>query len=175
MASERKGKGREQLTEDEPDIKPLTRAKRRLEDSAKPISPPLTQKGEIFVAPKGRSFPEGLGSLGTRALHTQAFVASTGGEVVQARLDSGADITLMSEDFWSSVPGLPKPKEGLRMKLYHLTGSAKVLGYIRTTLFMPRENGSFISFDLEAYVVRNMRVPLLLGEDFQTTYELGVT
>lgn len=61
------------------------------------------------------------------------------------------------------------------MKLYHLTMSAKVLGYIRTTLFMPRENGSFISFDLEAYVVRNMRVPLLLGEDFQTTYELGVT
>ena len=94
---------------------------------------------------------------------------------MQARLDSGADITLMSEDFWSSIPGLPKPKEGLRMKLYHLTGSAKVLGYIRTTLFMPRENGSFISFDLEAYVVRNMRVPLLLGEDFQTTYELGVT
>ena len=29
--------------------------------------------------------------------------------------------------------------------------------------------------ELEAYVVRNMNVSILLGEDFQTTYELSVT
>ncbi|KAF9489597.1 hypothetical protein BDN71DRAFT_1347678, partial [Pleurotus eryngii] len=34
--------------------------------------------------------------------------------------------------------------------------------------------GEAVVFGLEAYVVQGMRVPLLLGEDFQTTYELGV-
>lgn len=33
---------------------------------------------------------------------------------------------------------------------------------------------TLISFELEAYIVCNMRVPLLIGEDFQTTYELGL-
>lgn len=39
---------------------------------------------------------------------------------------------------------------------------------------MTASNGAVIRFELEAYVVRNMKVPLLLGEDFQTTYELGL-
>lgn len=31
-----------------------------------------------------------------------------------------------------------------------------------------------LSFEVEAYVVKGMRVPILLGEDFQRTYELGL-
>ena len=61
------------------------------------------------------------------------------------------------------------------MKLYHLTGGAKVLGYIKTKLYATAQDESIVSFELEAYVVRNMNVPILLGEDFQTTYELSIT
>ena len=61
------------------------------------------------------------------------------------------------------------------MKLYHLTGGAKVLGYIKTELYATAQDESIVSFELEAYVVRNMNVPILLGEDFQTTYELSIT
>ena len=60
------------------------------------------------------------------------------------------------------------------MKLYHLTGHAKVLGFVKTRLYTRASDGAWICFDLEAYVVRGMRVPLLLGEDFQTAYELQV-
>jgi hypothetical protein len=81
----------------------------------------------------------------------------------------------MSEEFFNSIPGLPKPKEGLRMRLYALTGEAKVLGYTRFLIYALSASGELISFEVEAYVVCNMRVPLLLGEDFQITYELGVT
>lgn len=91
------------------------------------------------------------------------------------RLDSGADITLMLEEFYNSLEGLPKLKEGLRMKLYHLTGDAKVLGYTRTILYACASDHTIISFKLEAYIVRGMRVPILLGEDFQTTYEIGLS
>lgn len=60
------------------------------------------------------------------------------------------------------------------MKLYHLTGNARVLGYVKTQLFAAAMDGTIVSFELEAYVVRDMRVPLLIGEDFQVTYELGL-
>ena len=61
------------------------------------------------------------------------------------------------------------------MKLYHLTGGAKVLGYIKTKIYTTAQDKSIVSFKLEAYVVRNMNVPILLGEDFQTTYKLSIT
>ena len=126
------------------------------------------------MALKKETKPEGLGSLGTQALHIKAHVQSIGRGEVKARLDSGADITLMSEDFWKQMGTLSKPKEGMRMKLYHLTGHAKVLGFVKTRLYTRATDGAWICFDLEAYVVRGMRVPLLLGEDFQTAYELQV-
>lgn len=133
---------------------------------------PLTSR--VIPAVKGRSYPDGYGSLGTRALHMKAFVSDLGQEPIRARLDSGADITLMSEDYWKTIPDLGKPKEGIRMKLYHLTGNARVLGYVKTQLFAVATDGNVVSFDLEAYVVKDMRVPLLLGEDFQVSYELGL-
>ncbi|EDR09759.1 uncharacterized protein LACBIDRAFT_325536 [Laccaria bicolor S238N-H82] len=128
----------------------------------------------VFPAIKGRSLPEGMGSLGTKALHMRAKIDNLESDCVKARLDSGADITLISEEFWKSMVNSPRLREGMRMKLYHLTGGAKVLGYIKTELFVVAQDESIVSFELEAYVVRNMNVPLLLGEDFQTTYELSV-
>jgi hypothetical protein len=100
-------------------------------------------------------------------------VGSLANEEVKARLDSGADITLMSEEFWMAL-GLPKPREGIHMSLYHLTGQAKVLGYVKCSIYMVNTEGEVVRFDLEAYVVRNMKVSLLLGEDFQSAYELGI-
>ncbi|KAJ7878923.1 hypothetical protein B0H13DRAFT_2346315 [Mycena leptocephala] len=139
------------------------------------LSSQVTPEGvTIHEARKGRQLPDGLGSLGARALHVKVRVGSLANEEIRGRLDSGADITLMSEEFWESIPDIQKPREGIRMKLYHLTGQAKVLGYVRTTLYMVSKEGDVVSFELEAYVVRNMKVPLLIGEDFQSSYELGV-
>ncbi|KDQ27177.1 hypothetical protein PLEOSDRAFT_1022370, partial [Pleurotus ostreatus PC15] len=121
-----------------------------------------------------RQFPEGRSSLGIRALRMNAQVGSLETPVIEARLDSGADVTLMSQDFLNSLVDPPKIQEGVRMRLYQLTGSARVLGYVRTKLLAHTITGEVIVFGLEAYVVQGMRVPLLLGEDFQTTYELGV-
>jgi hypothetical protein len=94
---------------------------------------------------------------------------------IKGRLDLGTDITLMFEEYWESIPELPKPKEGLRIKLYHLTGDTQVLGYIKRTLFVEAKDGAVISFNLEVYIAKNMKVLLLLGEDFQMMYELGVS
>ncbi|KAF9487044.1 hypothetical protein BDN71DRAFT_1551724, partial [Pleurotus eryngii] len=127
----------------------------------------------IHAIPR-RQFPEGRSSLGIRALRMTAHIGSLDNPEIEARLDSGADVTLISRDFLDSLADSPRIQEGVRMKLYQLTGSARVLGYVRTKLIARTTTGEAVVFGLEAYVVQGMRVPLLLGEDFQTTYKLGV-
>ncbi|PPQ78134.1 hypothetical protein CVT26_007526 [Gymnopilus dilepis] len=56
-------------------------------------------KPRIIVVRKGRALPDGFASLGARALHIKAQVSSLNQEPIKVRLDTGADITLMSEDF----------------------------------------------------------------------------
>ncbi|KDQ26071.1 hypothetical protein PLEOSDRAFT_1045515, partial [Pleurotus ostreatus PC15] len=139
------------------------------------LSQPHTVSGPKLVqAIRRRQFLEGHSSVGIRALRMQVHVGSLQSPAIDARLDSGADVSLMSEDFLSTLDEPPNIKEGMRMRLYQLTGSAQVLGYVRTKLLIPAASGDIVQFELEAYVVRGMRVPLLLGEDFQTAYELGV-
>ena len=60
------------------------------------------------------------------------------------------------------------------MKLYHLTGGAKVLGYNEISIYGRTTEVDVLEFEMEAYVVRGMRVPLLIAEYFQTCYELGL-
>jgi hypothetical protein len=83
--------------------------------------PPLTIPAQIaseatsriVPAPKGHALLDGLSSLCTRALHIKVHVHSLDQSPMKGRLDLGADITLMSEEYWESIPKLPKPKEGL--------------------------------------------------------------
>ena len=60
---------------------------------------------------KARALTEGLGSLGARALRIKARIATLDTQDVETHLDSGADITLMSEEFYLSIPDLPKLKK----------------------------------------------------------------
>ncbi|THU89065.1 hypothetical protein K435DRAFT_619841, partial [Dendrothele bispora CBS 962.96] len=141
-----------------------SRRRRRL--SPPPSIPTHVDGSPVEIAKKGRELPEGLGSLDTRALFTKARIGSLRSEELNVRLDSGVDITLISEDYWKKLGTLPKPKVGLRMKLYQLTGEAKILGYVRFPTFMMSTDNVWIQFDTEAYVVKNMNIKILLGEDF---------
>ena len=73
----------------------------------------IPEDSEVIMAVKKEVKPEGLGSLGAQALHIKAHVQLIGRGEVKARLDSGADITLMSEEFWKQLGTLAKPKEGM--------------------------------------------------------------
>ncbi|KAJ7142836.1 hypothetical protein C8R44DRAFT_866120 [Mycena epipterygia] len=52
---------------------------------------------KVLQARKSRQLPDRLGSLGARALHVKVKVGSLDQEEVRGQMDSGADITLMSE------------------------------------------------------------------------------
>ncbi len=86
--------------------------------------------------------PAGFSALGIAAFHVRGRINRTDGKEVIARVDSGADITLMSEEFYQQLEGLPQPKEGLWMKLFQLTGDAKVFGYKLFDLLLQNKEGN---------------------------------
>ncbi|KAI0788964.1 hypothetical protein BC629DRAFT_1271364, partial [Irpex lacteus] len=94
---------------------------------------------------------------------------------VDLRLDSGADITLVSAEYFNSLERPPKLRQGRKMELWQLTDkSSKIEGYVELPLFVRSKSGDTVGLMAEAYVVPGMNVPILLGEDFHLAYELTV-
>ena len=124
---------------------------------------------------KARSPKLGLSALGISVMSVRGKVGSTRNETVDLRLDSGADITLISEEFFSSLKDRPKVQQGMRMKLWQLTDDdCELKGFIRIPIFMYTSEGVCVETEAEAYIVPKMTVPILLGEDYQMNYEINV-
>ena len=67
-------------------------------------------------------------------------------------------------------------QQGMKMQLWQLTDKDESLrGYVRIPIFMETMAGEIVKSEVEAYVVPRMTVPILLGEDYQVNYEVGVT
>lgn len=67
-------------------------------------------------------------------------------------------------------------QQGMKMQLWQLTDKDESLrGYVRIPIFMETTVGEIVELEAEAYVVPRMTVPILLGEDYQVNYEVGVT
>jgi len=61
------------------------------------------------------------------------------------------------------------------MKLWQLTDkNSSLRGFVQIPIFMLTDDGITIESEAEAYVVPGMMVPILLGKDYQLTYEVGV-
>ena len=62
------------------------------------------------------------------------------------------------------------------MQLWQPTDKdSKLRGFVRIPIFMMTDNGVIIESKAEVYIVPGMTVPILLGEDYQLTYEVGLT
>ena len=141
-----------------------------------PASLPPPTKECHFRLPKRRSRPEGMSAVGVSVLSTRGFVGSLKNDETDLRLDSCADITLISHEFYESLATKPPIKQGMRMQLWQLTDTdSKLKGFVRIPIFMVTETGDVLETEAEAYVVPNMTVPILLGEDYQQSYEVSVT
>ncbi|KAG9023481.1 hypothetical protein FRB95_013011 [Tulasnella sp. JGI-2019a] len=65
-------------------------------------------------------------------------------------------------------------KTGLKMNLYQLTASAKIVGYVKLSIWTKDTSDHWVCMDAELYVVPNMDIPMLLGKDFHVNYDLMV-
>ena len=148
--------------------------KQGAENPEVPLPPP--PKDEPYRLRKKRFTPAGTSALGVSVLSTKGWVGNLENAAVDLRLDSCADVTLISEDFFRSLKGAPKERQGMRMQLWQLTDKDSSLrGFVRIPILMQSDEGVLLESEAEAYIVPGMTVPILLGEDYQLNYEVGVT
>ena len=89
--------------------------------------------------------------------------------------DSGTAPTLISKGFLDRLQfSKPKPRAGRKLKLLQLTGSAGCSEYIQLNLFFRSQIGPVCLKGVEAYVVKDMKADMLIGEDTQRAWQLHI-
>ncbi|KAK0185768.1 hypothetical protein F5146DRAFT_937614, partial [Armillaria mellea] len=89
--------------------------------------------------------------------------------------DSCMDINLLSLEYYRTMVNPPSIRKGTKINLWQLTNKhSKIEGYVSVPIFTLSENGELIETEVEAYIVPQMSVPILLGKDYQLNYELMV-
>jgi hypothetical protein len=134
---------------------------------------PKVEKTRI---PKSRITRSGRSAVGVSVVAMKGKIGSVRNGYTDLRLDSCADITLISADYLASLRDKPSIQQGVRMKLWQLTDKdCELRGFVRIPIIVETKEKGLIEMEAEAYVVPNMTVPILLGEDFQLTYEISVS
>ena len=104
---------------------------------------------------------------------TKAWLNTYGKNPTKVIIDSGADITLISLKTLNSIKPTPKVRTGQRVNLIQVTGSSTISGFVSLPIFMDTEEGP-IEVLLEAYVVKGMTTPFILGNDFANQYGISL-
>ncbi|KIM40433.1 hypothetical protein M413DRAFT_41718, partial [Hebeloma cylindrosporum] len=125
--------------------------------------------------PKSCITRKGRSTVGISVVTMKGRVGSMHNAVTDLRLDSCMDITLISEEYFASLQDKPSVQQGMRMKLWQLTDKDCELGrFVRIPILVESTEEETLELEAEAYIVPKMTVPILLGEDFQLTYEITV-
>ncbi|KZP18003.1 hypothetical protein FIBSPDRAFT_673684, partial [Athelia psychrophila] len=152
-----------------------TRTLPTLEEKTHPESIPPSSPALTFKVSRRRKKSPGLAALGTSVLSVQGKLGSLEERPIDLRLDSGADVSLISKDFLLSLKNKVPISKGMKMCLWQLTDkNASLEGYITLPVFIESEDGTIIETEVEAYVVPGISVDILLGEDYQMAHEVTV-
>ncbi|SJL16565.1 uncharacterized protein ARMOST_20091 [Armillaria ostoyae] len=110
-----------------------------------------------------RQTKEGKAAEGISILAVAGWVGSLDSQEVYLRHDSGADVSLISKELYASLKKPPPIRKGVKLKLWQLTDKdAEIQGYVRIPIFTQTKTGMIIQTEVEAYLVPNMSVPILL-------------
>ncbi|SJL03600.1 uncharacterized protein ARMOST_06957 [Armillaria ostoyae] len=101
----------------------------------------------IKLNPKWKT-KEGLSAAEILVLAIEGWVGNMRNKKIYLRHDSCADLT---------------------------DKNAEIEGYVQLPIFAETINNELVETEVEAYVVPGMSVPILLGEDYQTNFEIGVS
>lgn len=87
--------------------------------------------------------------------------------------DSGSDITLISHKALTKMSPSLKIRQGQRVNLVQVMGSSTISGFVTIPLFFKTNDGP-VCIVVEAYVVKGMSTPFILGNDFADQYQLSL-
>ncbi len=99
-----------------------------------------------------------------------AKINGTDAEVI---VDSSSDITLISSTLWNQIQPEPKLRTGHKGNLIQVTGKSTISGFVQLSLSFPTANRD-VEMSVEAYVVKGMNTPFLLGSNFTDQYALSI-
>ena len=157
---------------------PLNRATRRnlaknISRVYHTISNPSDLKEPLVELHKFMARPPGCSFLGATAAHVPVTVNSPTENLSDIIIDSGSDITLISMKTLNALVEVPKIKKGQKINLVQVTGKASISGYVELDLYFRAREGP-VKIRVEAYVVKGMTTPLILGNNFADQYSLSV-
>lgn len=127
----------------------------------------------ILIMRKRNAKPAGCSFLGSKATEAIAKINDLQANPISVILDSGSDITLISESEISKLRKAPKIRIGQRINLIQVTGKASINGYATIDLIFETIDGPVI-INVEAYIVKGMTTPFILGNDFAEQYLLSL-
>jgi hypothetical protein len=130
-------------------------------------SKPIVELRKYMARPPGCSF------LGAKATETTATIGGLDADPISVIVDSGSDITLISQKALENLSNMPRTKAGQRIDLIQVTGKSIISGYITLDLFFHTEEGP-VKLNVEAYIVKGMTTPFILGNDFADQYSISV-
>ncbi|KAF8995144.1 hypothetical protein BDZ89DRAFT_1053007 [Hymenopellis radicata] len=147
----------------------------KVDEETETGSNPPSQDVPFLLRPR-RKRASGCSAVGVSVLSMKGPVGSLDGPVVDQRLDSCANISLMSLECYESMLKKPSIKKGKKMMLWQVTDKSKVIqGYCDLPIFTECIDRWTIETTVEVFLVPGMSVPLLLGKDYHINYELSVT
>jgi hypothetical protein len=116
--------------------------------------------------------PPGCSFLGATAAHVPVSInlpTENGSDII---IDSRSDITLISVKTLEGLSG-GLDSEGQKINLLQVNGKASISGYVELDLYFNTKDG-LVKIKVEAYIVKGMTTPLILGNDFTDQYSLLV-
>ncbi|GJJ15886.1 hypothetical protein Clacol_010164 [Clathrus columnatus] len=128
---------------------------------------------DILSLPRIMSRPTGCSFLGAQATATKRWLGSYGLNESRIIIDSGANITLISQSCLVNMKNSPKIKKGQHVNLVQVTGASTISGYITLPIYFETNLG-MIELIVDAYVVKGMTTPFILGNDFSDQYAISI-
>ena len=117
--------------------------------------------------------PPGCSFFGSQATQVPATVNFLNKNLTKVIIDSGSNITLILQKSHSELQTPIKLRQGQRVNLVQVTGNASISGYVNIDLYFHIPDGP-VKINVEAYVVKGMSTPLILGNDFADQYSILV-
>src|SRR6202050_434911 len=111
--------------------------------------------------------------LGATAAHVPVTINSLRDNPLNIVINSGSNITLISMRTLDGLQEAPKVKKGQKINLVQVTGKVSISRYVDLELYFHTKEG-LVEIKVEAYVVKGMTTPLILGNDFTDQYSLLV-
>lgn len=127
----------------------------------------LVSLKKIMARPPGTSF------LGSKATKVSVDIGELEQNTTDVILDSGSDITLISQSTLEGLSIAPKVRNGHKINLIQVTGKSSISGFANLDLYFKTPEGP-VHINVDAYVVKGMLTPLILGNDYADQYSISI-